>query len=157
MGCLYYKSYDIENEIRFTRKFSNKNYEHYNDISNLQKDKLPNQSNKEEIFNNNNNKNNESSNNSNFNENLDILNSSTKTKNEQIYICFIINETKELYLQVKISSTFNDVIKDLKEKYDWLQYYKEMIFNFKNQKIDKNKTINDLGIKENDIITITTD
>ena len=163
MGDCCSKNNKSENEIKFIHKNCCRNEKIDNDKNNdMQKNDSNNQPIKEEIeeiFNNNienNNKNYESSNKNNVNDNMDILDISSQSQKEEIYVSFIINEAKELYLIVKLSSTFNDVIKNLQEKYQWLQYYEEkMIFIYKNQKIDRNKTINDLGIKDNDIITIT--
>ena len=163
MGDCCSKNNKSENEIKFINKNCCRNEKIDNDKNNdMQKNDSNNQPIKEEIeeiFNNNienNNKNYESSNKNNVNDNMDILDISSQSQKEEIYVSFIINEAKELYLIVKLSSTFNDVIKNLQEKYQWLQYYEEkMIFIYKNQKIDRNKTINDLGIKDNDIITIT--
>ena len=97
-----------------------------------------------------------SSNQSNFREQIDMhyLTTNCKEKNEEINIPFIFNDTKELNLSVIPSLKFNDVIEQLKDKYNWIKNYDDISFYLNDKKINDNIVIKDLGIKDDDIIKI---
>ena len=85
-------------------------------------------------------------------------NNITNNKNEnekEITLFFIFNNGKELYLDVKRSLPFSEVIKKLKEKYLWLKdniNIKE--FQFKGKKISKKQIVKDIGLDNESEINI---
>ena len=85
---------------------------------------------------------------------MHYLTTNCKEKNEEINIPFIFNDTKELNLSVIPSLKFNDVIEQLKDKYNWIKNYDDICFYLNDKKINDNIVIKDLGIKDDDIIKI---
>ena len=140
---------DLENNLK---KENNNNL--YNDSNNKFSEEDNNN-----IMNNNNNNNKHDSNNS-FNNSLEINNndgynqSTYSNSNKEITICFIFNDSKELYISVKLSNNFIDIDSQLKEKYNWINTYNEINYYYNEDKIDESKTIKELGIKNNEIIKI---
>ena len=91
----------------------------------------------------------------NLNENNNDDNSvSNFEKKDNDCITFLFNNTKELHLSVLPNNTFNEVIEQLKVKYLWIQNYDELTFLINGANIEKNKTVEELGIKNDDVIII---
>ena len=90
---------------------------------------------------------------SNFIDNNDKNNSSSKLKDND-YITFLFNGTKEIYLPVMPNYIFKEVIEKLKDKFNWIQNYDELKFYFNDKKNEENTTIEELGITKNDKIII---
>ena len=138
----------LEEEIK-NEKSNNKNY---NDLFCIENNKLDNQ-NINEDKNKYINKKSLSSNQSDFNDNYEIINSSTKSKNkdiEELNITFLLNGIKELYLSVNSSLTIKQVLEKLKDKYKFIHNYKEINFYFNEKIIEENVTIKELEIKDYD-------
>ena len=160
LACCYYDSYENSNSIYISKSGSS----YKNSLMNEETDKKINKNEfKEIIFTTNNTNKNEiinysrrSSNQSNFKEQIDMnyLRTNTKENNEEINIPFIFNDTKELNLSVISSLKFNEVIEQLKNKYNWIKNYDDISFFLNDQKISDNILIKDLDIKNDDIIKI---
>jgi len=74
---------------------------------------------------------------------------------EEITLFFIFKNGKELYLDVKKSLPFSEVIKQLKDKYTWLEdniNIKEYQFNGK--KISEKQIVKDIGLEDESMIKI---
>ena len=92
--------------------------------------------------------------NNNLNNNI-IINKNENGNEEEINLIFIFNNRKELYLDVKKSLSFSEVIKKLEEKYLWLKdniRIKE--YNFNGKKIGKNQIVKDIGLEDESEINI---
>ena len=144
------KSNENENDLQIN---SNKNIkDHFNNIYNEgEKDIINNNYYEKKENNNHFNSSFEKSNNNSY------INKQNTFNTGEINITFIINDLKELYILVKSSNTFKEVIEQLKEKYNWIQNYNNVSYYYNNEKIDELKTIEELGIKNNDIIKIIAD
>ena len=79
---------------------------------------------------------------------------SDKKNDEEINLYFLFKNRKELYLDVKESCNFKQVIKQLNEKYLWLKYIEIKEFRFGNNKISEKKSVKDNKLKNNSIIDI---
>jgi len=73
---------------------------------------------------------------------------------EEISLYFVFNNGKELYLDVKDSCFFEDIIKQLYEKYLWLKNIKIKEYIINKEIICKNKTAKDNKLVNNSIINI---
>ncbi len=74
---------------------------------------------------------------------------------KEIDIFFLFNEKKDLYLTVNSSQIFKEVEKLLREKYNWINSFTDISFYYNNLIIkDKTKTMNELGINNDDTILI---
>ena len=78
-----------------------------------------------------------------------------KEKENKINLIFKLNEKKNLYLDINKNKKFKEMIEILKNKYLWLKYFKNINFIFKENVISKNKTIEEIGLENNSIISIT--
>ena len=97
--------------------------------------------------------------------NLNAKNDYTKINNnnsiyddeneKEISLYFIFNNGKELYLDVKKSWTFLEVITQLKDKYLWLEdNIKIREYQFKGKAISENLTVKNIGLEDESIIKI---
>lgn len=73
---------------------------------------------------------------------------------EEISLYFVFNNGKELYLDVKDSCFFEDIIKQLYEKYLWLKNIRIKEYKINKEIICKNKTAKDNKLVNNSIINI---
>ena len=144
---------------------SNQNLDNYSKDTKVTKEayteKINNNNNlplNENIFDKNSEKSNTKSNGSKISNKINNNNNITNNKNEneeEITLFFIFKNGKELYLDVKKSLPFSEVIKKLKEKYLWLKdniNIKE--FQFKGKKISEKKIVKDIGLKDESEINI---
>jgi len=103
--------------------------------------------------------NNHLTNNNNIN-NTNILNSPNGIDNindegEEIILFFVFSNGKEIYLDVKESYSFNEVIKELLKKYDFLNNIKNLLnYEFNGIIIDHTKTVKEIGLKDNSKIKV---
>jgi hypothetical protein len=148
-----------QNIKEFLNLSDDNNNEKNNNLYNDSNNKFSEEDNNK-IMNSNNNNNKKNDTNNSFNNSLEInynygYNQSTySNSNKEITICFIFNDSKELYISVKLSNNFIDIDSQLKEKYNWINTYNEISYYYNEDKIDESKTIKELGIKNNDIIKI---
>jgi hypothetical protein len=93
----------------------------------------------------------------NKNENInskDIISEDIKNNEKEINLVFKLNEKKKLFLEIKKDIIFKDAITALKRKYLWLENIKNIYFKFEGNKILNDKTVKELGLKDNSIIEI---
>lgn len=93
----------------------------------------------------------------NKNENInskDIISEDIKNNKKEINLVFKLNEKKKLFLEIKKDIIFKDAITALKRKYLWLENIKNIYFKFEGNKILNDKTVKELGLKDNSIIEI---
>ena len=174
MGICY-KQYSEEKEY-YIRSNSLKNINNINnninnnikDFLNMSDDELGNKLDKENKNINEDSNNNFSEENNNIlmnnnnNENKEDNNSFEKNNNQSAYsnfnkeitLCFIINDSKELYISSQLSNNLINIDSQLKKKYNWINTYNEINYYYNGEKIDELKTLEELGIKNNDIIKI---
>ena len=88
------------------------------------------------------------------NYNPNIIYNNYNPNNEQITLYFHFSNDKELYLDVKESLYFNEVIKELHYKYSWLNNIKIDNYLFNGTKISLSKTVKENGLKDNSVIII---
>ena len=67
---------------------------------------------------------------------------------------FYFSNGKELYIDVKESDSFSEVIKQLIDKYVWLKDIKILNYQFNGAIIDLAKTVKEIGLKDNSQINI---
>ena len=86
------------------------------------------------------------------NENEKIKDNNSK----EINIYFLFNNKKELYLTANSSQIFEEVEKELREKYNWINYFTDISFYYSNNLVINNKikTISELEINNDDTILI---
>lgn len=90
----------------------------------------------------------------NYSQNIEITkNSQNNTEDKEINLIFNIFG-KELYLDVKESSSFDKVIDQLNNKYLWLKHIENTSFEINKKNISRNKTVKENGLKDNSIIII---
>ena len=153
---------------------NNNNTNDYNKNNNMNHDKNNNQmsnnnnyqmNNYDKMINNtinmnNNNSNNYMSNaqmNSNMNNNNYMNNNNNmelNEKNGQITIYFKLKNGKEIFLDTNDNYYFKDVIGQLFRKYNWIQNIEIIDFIFNEKRVKINKTLKELGIKNNSRIKI---
>lgn len=73
---------------------------------------------------------------------------------KEISLIFVFKNGKELYLYIKESCTFDQVIEQLNEKYLWLKNIEIEDYQIDGKSILKNKTIKDNKLKDNSEIKI---
>mgnify|MGYP003571550055 CR=1 FL=1 len=79
----------------------------------------------------------------------------TETNNGYIFVTFTFKKyNKQIFLDIYENMLFKDVIIQLEEKYSWLKSIKNKYYYFKDKKIDINKTVKNLNIKDNSDIII---
>ena len=79
----------------------------------------------------------------------------TETNNGYIFVTFTFKKyNKQIFLDIYENMLFKDVIIQLEEKYSWLKSIKNKYYYFKDKKIDINKTVKKLNIKDNSDIII---
>ncbi len=98
-------------------------------------------------------------NNISYTNNNDKNNENEKIKDnnsKEINIYFLFNEKKELYLTANSSQIFEEVEKELREKYNWINYFTDISFYYSNNLVINNKikTISELEINNDDTILI---
>ena len=110
----------------------------------------------ENKFDKNSEKTNAKSNGSKINNNINNNNNGNENENEEeINLYFIFKNGKELYLDVKKSLPFSEVIKKLEEKYLWLKdNIKIKEYQFNGKKIDKNQIVKYIGLEDESEINI---
>ena len=140
---------DMNVNIRNNNNMMPNNFNNYNNMNN----NIINQQMNNNILNNNNyldNNNNQKNNNNNPN-NI-IL--EDKNENEFITIYFMLSNQKQLYFDVKSTSYFKDVIRDLRECFTWLNYIQIIDYKYNGKSVDPNKTLEENLIKDSSVINI---
>ena len=106
-------------------------------------------------FNNNNDNINEANSNENSSENLEEqTNNFTEIARDKITLYFDFKNGKQIYLDVKKEIKFDEAIKQLMEKYEWLKKIKIKMFIHRKNVVDVNKTVDENGIKDSSKISI---
>ena len=77
-----------------------------------------------------------------------------KNENEFITIYFMLSNQKQLYFDVKSTSYFKDVIRDLRECFTWLNYIQIIDYKYNGKSVDPNKTLEENLIKDSSVINI---
>ena len=73
---------------------------------------------------------------------------------KEINLYFLFKNGKELYLDVKESFIFKQVIEQLNDKYLWLKDIGIKEYRINNKKISENKSVKDNKLKDNDTVVI---
>ena len=153
--------FNMNNNNNFmNNNFNNMNFNNLNNNQNFN-----NMNNNNDIINNQNNininnKNGNQNNNINYmviNENNmnNINNKNSKNTDANIFVTFtFVKYNKKIFLDISENMLFKDVIFQLEEKYSWLKCIKNKFYYFENTKIDINRTVRDLKIKDNSDIII---
>jgi len=82
-------------------------------------------------------------------------NTLNKNINNLIFLTFTFKKyNKQIFIDVLEDLLFSQVIKELEDKYNWLKKINNKLYYFEGNKLDKSKSIKDLGIKDNSDITI---
>lgn len=77
-----------------------------------------------------------------------------KKNDKEIFLYFSFKNGKELYLDVKESFSFNQVIKQLNEKYLWLNNINIKGYKYHHKKIDLDKSLKENKLEDNSMIEI---
>ena len=95
-------------------------------------------------------------NNNQENENNNLNNSILEDKNENEFIAiyFMFNNQKKLHIDAKRNSYFKDVLKDLRERYLWLNEIQIIDYKYNDNSVDPNKTLEENLIKDSSVINI---
>ena len=99
------------------------------------------------VFNNNNNQ-------KNYNNNNYNIISEDKNENNYITLYFQFSNNKQIYIDVKSTSYFRDVISELREKYSWLNDIQIIDYKYNGKSIEYNKTLQENHIKDSSLINI---
>jgi len=78
----------------------------------------------------------------------------SKKNDNEIFLYFSFKNGKELYLDVKESFSFNQVIEQLNEKYLWLNNINIKGYKFHHKKIDLDKSLKENKLEDNSMIEI---
>jgi len=78
----------------------------------------------------------------------------SKKNDKEIFLYFSFKNGKELYLDVKESFSFNQVINQLNEKYLWLKNIKIKGYKFSHKKIYQDKSVKENKLEDNSMIEI---
>ena len=149
----------VNNDFLYNNNMNDKNNIINNKINN---DNINNKNNSNNYINNNleansNNMNNKMMNNNNpnfINNNENKISKNNKEDSLQITLYFRFKNGKELYLDTLLSYHFDQVIKELKDKYAWLNNIVIKCFSFKEKIIDGKKTLKEIGLNDNSIINV---
>ena len=100
---------------------------------------------------NNMNVNNNINNNVNNNMNLNNMNNFNNNKGKIIFVTFTFEKyNKQIFIHACEYEKFDNVVKELEEKYKWLKSLQNKKFYFKNKEINNcNKTLKELKIEDN--------
>ena len=131
---------NVENENNPKNNYNNRGNNSNNNLNNVYSN-----NNKEKV--------NKSNNITNFqNPQSNTLN---KNINNLIFLTFTFKKyNKQIFIDVLEDLLFSQVIKELEDKYNWLKKINNKLYYFEGNKLDKSKSIKDLGIKDNSDITI---
>ena len=77
-----------------------------------------------------------------------------KNKNDSITLYFEFSNKNKIYIDTKSSSYFRDVIRDLREKYSWLNDIQIKDYKHNGKSVDHNKTLYENLIKNSSVIKI---
>ena len=77
-----------------------------------------------------------------------------KNEDEQITLFFYFSNNKKLYIDVDTNLSFKQVVEELHSKYLWLKNIEIISFLFEGKKISFDKTVKEIGLKDNSIILI---
>ena len=149
----------VNNDSLYNNNVNEKNNIINNTINN---DNINNKNNSNNYINNNleansNNMNNKMMNNNNpnfINNNENKIPKNNEEDSLQITLYFRFKNGKELYLDTLLSYHFDQVIKELKDKYAWLNNIVIKCFSFKEKIIDDKKTLKEIGLNDNSIINV---
>ena len=89
-----------------------------------------------------------------YKKNVNENNINFNDDNKDIVLYFIFKNGKELYLDVKESFYFKDVIEELFNKYLWLEYMDIIDYKYNGVIISRDKTVKENGLKDNSYIEI---
>ena len=89
-----------------------------------------------------------------YKKNVNENNLNSNEDNKDIVLYFIFTNGKELFLDVKESFYFRDVIKELFNKYLWLKYMDINDYKYNGVNILMDKTVKENGLKDNSYIDI---
>ena len=89
-----------------------------------------------------------------YKKNVNENNINFNNDNKDIVLYFIFKNGKELYLDVKESFYFKNVIKELFNKYLWLEYMDIIGYKYNGEIISRDKTVKENGLKDNSYIEI---
>ena len=156
---------NINNNNMNNNNMNNNNMANDTNNNNMNNNNI-NNNNMNNIMNNNNMNNNINNNNMNNNYKDNIVNNSLNNINDNlsqnniqenpITIIFSFKKyKKQIYLDVNKNDSFENVLRQLEEKYNWLDQLKDKKYFFEGKYItNKNLTVDRLGLKDNSDITI---
>ena len=102
----------------------------------------------------NNNINISNNNNNQMNNNNNSYDNMLGDKDDYITIYFELSNNKQIYLDVKRTSYFRDVIRELRQKYSWLNDVQIRDYKYNGKSVDHNKTLEQNLIKDSSLINI---
>ena len=138
----------IPKTFNFNNSNNNNNQNNFNNGNQIN-------NNNQNNFNNNNDNINEANSNENSSENLEEqTNNFTEIARDKITLYFDFKNGKQIYLDVKKEIKFDEAIKQLMEKYEWLKKIKIKMFIHRKNVVDVNKTVDENGIKDSSKISI---
>ena len=89
-----------------------------------------------------------------FNNN-EILNINNNNEDDEIItLYFTFSNQKQLYINVKQSIYFSEVIKELENKYSWIKNLKIESYLYEGIQVPLDKTLKEIGLKDNSTILI---
>ena len=86
--------------------------------------------------------------------NNNLYNNMQENKDDIITLYFEFSNKKQIYIDVKISLYFRDVIKELKEKYSWLNDLNIIDYKFNGKSVNMDKIIWTNSIKDSSVIQV---
>ena len=152
----------INNNNMMPNNFNNQNNMNNNmnnnNINNMNRNFINNNNMMPNNFNNQNNMNNNinipNNNNNQMNNNNNCYDRMLEDKNDIITIYFELSNNKQIYLDVKRTSYFRDVIRVLRQKYSWLNDLQIRDYKYNGKSVDYNKTLEQNLIKDSSLIRI---
>ena len=86
--------------------------------------------------------------------NNNLYNNISKNENDYITIYFELSNNKQLYMDVKSSSYFRDVIKELRGNFPWLNDLQIIDYKYNGKSVDYNKTLEQNLIQDSAVIKV---
>ena len=95
-------------------------------------------------------------NNNQMNNNNNSYNNKLESENGNDYITiyFELSNNKQIYMDAKRTSYFRDVVRNLREKYSWLNDIQIRDYKHNGKSVDHNKTLEQNLIKDSSLIRI---
>ena len=86
--------------------------------------------------------------------NNNLYNNMQENKDDIITLYFEFSNKKQIYIYVNSNSYFRDVIRELREKYSWLNDLQIIDYKYNEKSVDYNKTLEENLIKDSSVIKV---